>query len=94
MLEMLLKMLEELGEDVSFDLFDYEDEDSVLYVTVEDFEGFDEDWCEIMREYDVDAIQKVIAWLEEHCVSQEDCYSIYYYFEGFEVRFGYASYDI
>lgn len=94
MLEMLLKMLEELGEDVSFDLFEHEEEDSVLYVTVEDCEGFDENWSEIMREYDADAIQVVVAWLEEHCVSREDCYSIYYQFEGFEVRFGYASYDI
>lgn len=85
MLEKLLKMLEELGEDVSFDLFDYEDEDSILHVTVEDCEGFDEDWCEIMRKYDAEAIQNLIDWLEEYYISQKD---------GFEVRFDYSSYDI
>ena len=94
MMEKLLKMLEELGEDVSFDLFEHEDEDSILYVTVEDCEGFNEDWCEVEREYDADAVQTVIAWLETNCVSCKDCYSIYYYFEGFVVHFSYASYDI
>lgn len=94
MLKELLEMLKKLGDDVSVDLFEYEDEDDTLDITVEDFEGFDEDWSEIMRDYDEEAVQAVVDWLEEHCTSKEDCYSMYYYFEGFEVRFGYASYDI
>ena len=94
MMKELLEMLKELGEDVSVDLFEYEDDDDTLHITVEDFEGFDEDYCEIMRDYDADAVRKVQEWLDVHCTSKEDCYTMYYYFDGFEVRFGYASYDI
>lgn len=94
MLKELLEMLKKLGDDVSVDLFEYDDEDDTLRITVEDFEGFDKDYCEKMREYDADAVKVVVDWLEEHCTSKEDCYSMYYYFEGFEVCFGYASYDI
>ena len=94
MMEMIIAMLEKMDKDVSYDLFDYEKEGKVLHITVEDCEGFDEDWCEIMREYDVDAVRELTDWLDAHCVTKEAPYSVYYYFEGFEVHFGYSSYDI
>lgn len=94
MLELLLTMLEGLEKDISYDVFDYEEEGKSVHITVEDCEGFDKDWQEIMRTYDVKAVEDLIDWLEKHCISQEDCYYVYYHFEDFEVCFGYSSYDI
>jgi hypothetical protein len=94
MMEIIIAMLEKMSEDVSYDLFDYEEEGKILHITVEDCEGFDENWHEIMRDYDADAVRELTDWLDTHCIKKEEPYSVYYYFEGFEVRFGYSSYDI
>lgn len=89
MKELVLKKLEELGEDVWVDVSDDE-----INVTVNDFEGFDEHWSEIHRDYDVDAVESFIEWLEEHCLeSYGDLYE-YYEFDGFVVEIGYHSFDI
>ena len=93
-MEIIIAMLEKMSEDVSYDLVDYEEEGKILYITVEDCEGFDEDWCEIMRAYDADAVRELIDWLDAHCIKKEEPYSVYYYFEDFEVHFSYSSYDI
>ena len=63
-------------------------------LTVEDFDGFDEDWCEVFRDYDVEAVAELVEWLEEHAVEVEDDFYAVYHFEGFEVHLGYGSYDI
>ena len=94
MMEMIIAMLEKMDKDVSYDLFDYEEEGKVLHITVEDCEGFDEDWCEIMREYDVDAVRALIDWLEEHCISEDGDLYYEFHFEEFDVQLGYSSYDI
>ena len=94
MLEKLLKMLEKLGEDVDYCIREIEGKKPEVVITVNDFEGFDEDWSEVMREYDADAMQTVIDWLEENCISAVDDFYSCYYFEEFDVELGYASYDI
>ena len=63
-------------------------------LTVEDFDGFDEDWCEVSRDYDEEAVAELVEWLEEHAVEVEDDFYIVYHFEGFEVHLGFGSYDI
>lgn len=91
MMETIIKMLEAMNEDVDYMVLS---EGTMLHVTINDFEGFDENWSEIMRDYDEEAVDGLIEWLEEHCVSTDgDLYS-YYEFEGFTVQLGYSSYDI
>ncbi len=65
-----------------------------ISLTVMDFEGFDEDYCEVMADYDEEAVDSLLEWLEEHCASMEEDFYTTYYFDGFEVRVGYESYDI
>ena len=87
--EEVMALLETLGDDVS--VFAHGD---VIRVTVEDFEGFDDDWHEVMRDYDEDAVDEVFEALEAHCTEVVDDFYTDYCFEGFSVRVGYASYDI
>jgi hypothetical protein len=64
-------------------------------ITLCDFAGFDDDWDEIMRDYDdADAIDALLAWLADSCVSQDGDYYTYYRFDGFSVCVGYSSMDI
>ena len=65
-----------------------------ISLTVLDFEGFDEDYGEVMAHYDEEAVASLLEWLEEHCVSMEENFYTIYYFDGFEVSVGYESYDI
>lgn len=87
--EMMVAALEALGESVSYYV-----SDGVFHVTVEDFEGFDEDWEEVDAEYDVEAVDAFLEMLEAECSSYEGDYYVVYYFEGFAVKVGYASFDI
>lgn len=87
--EMVVALLESLGEDVSFYVVDGD-----LHVVVEDFEGFDDDWSEVDRDYDGDAVDAVYEALSEACVSEDGDYYHYFYFDGFSVCWGYASMDI
>lgn len=89
MLEVLVNMLKELGEDVSYMMVREE-----LHVTIEDFDGFDEDWSEIDREYDEEAVEGFVEWLEAQAQEIDGDYYKYYYLEGVVVCVGYASYNI
>lgn len=91
MMETIIKMLEAMNEDVDYMVLS---EGTMLRVTVNDFEGFDEDWSEIMRDYDGEAVDDLIEWLDEHCISADGDFYSYYEFEGFTVQLGYSSYDI
>ena len=89
--EMMLTAIEALGEDAS--LWEYSD--GTLGVTIEDFEGFDDEWSEVDREYDdEEAVDAFLEMLEAECSSQEGDFYVVYHFEGFDVRLGYASFDI
>lgn len=92
MLELVLAKLDELGADVEY--FVTEDKKEV-HVTLQDFEGFDDDWEEIDREYDdaekVDAFEE---WLEEQCEQHSGDFYQYFGFGDFVVVLGYASFDI
>ena len=90
-MEMMEEQLEALCKDISF--LENTDENK-LDVTVEDFEGFDEDWNEVFADIDDDAVDKMIEWLETHCDSHEDDLYRYYTFGDLVVCLGWASYDI
>lgn len=89
MLEVVVNMLKELGEDVSYIMVREE-----LHVTIEDFDGFDEDWSEIDREYNEEAVEGFVEWLEAQAQEVEGDYYKYYHLEGVVVCVDYASYDI
>lgn len=89
MLEVLVNMLKELGEDVSYMMVREE-----LYVTIEDFDGFDEDWQEVDREYNEEAIDELLEWLEAQAQEVEGDYYVRYHLQDVVVCVGYASYDI
>lgn len=86
---MVLAKLEEIKEDVSVRV-----QEDCIYVTVEDFEGFDEDYCEIDRDYDDEKVDEVEEWLEEYCEEAYGDFYHYYEFDGFYVQWGYASMDV
>ncbi len=91
-LEKMMAMVEALGDDASMW---YDEEEKVLDVTLRDFEGFDDDWSEIMRDYDhPEAVEAFKEMLETECSSQEGDFYFDYHFDGFTVELGYSSYDI
>ena len=89
--EMMLAAIEALGNDASL----WDEEDYCLDVTIEDFAGFDEDWCEVEREYDnEEAVDAFLEMLDTQCVSREGDFYVTYHFNGFDVQIGFASFDI
>lgn len=88
--EMVLELLATLGDDVDV----YVRQDGDVRVTVQDFEGFDDDWSEIEREFDEDAVDAVEERLEDEASSAEGDFYRYYHFDGFTVVWGYASMDV
>lgn len=91
-----MNMLKELGNDVmTADFYNKEQGLHTIHVDLNDFEGFDDDWCEVMRDYDdAQRVDSFIAWLDDNCIAQEGDYYVHYTFEGFVVVLGYTSYDI
>ncbi len=68
---------------------------SEIHVDIDDFEGFDEDWDEIMRDYDdAEAVSAFEEMLEAECLRQSGDFYTTYCFEGFSVVLGYTSFDI
>ena len=69
-LEMVMELLATAEDDLSVDVDSHGDVD----VTVEDFEGFDEDWSEIERDYDeelVDSIEKRLEASSSYSILQK-----------------------
>lgn len=64
-------------------------------LTINDFEGFDENWSEIDREFvDADAVGEVLEWLEENADFVDGDFYRYYHFGEIVVEVGYTSFDI
>lgn len=69
--------------------------DNHIDLTIDDFEGFDDDWCEVDREFvDADAVEEVLEWLEENADCVDGDFYHYYYFGEIVVEVGYTSFDI
>ena len=88
--EMVLEMLADLGADVEVD-----ECGSDVRVTVQDFEGFDDDYSEVERELDdEDAVDEVHDRLEAEASEVEGDFYRYFHFDGFTVVWGYASMEV
>lgn len=86
----LMKKLEEFNKFDDLMIDEFEDE---INITIEDFEGFDKNWCEVGREVEID-VNEFIKFLQDNSISYEmDFYSTFD-FEDCYVQLGYSSYDI
>ena len=83
----MLKTLESVG-DVSVDLDEFD-----LDVTFQDFEGFDEEWEEVMRDYEMPELVDEVFDLLDQCDHEGDFY-VTYLVDGHRVEVGFGSYDI
>lgn len=94
-LEMVMELLEGLGDDMSVSSKKDKDGEICVYATVEDFEGFDEDWHEVDRKLDdEEAVVAVYDRLKKEALSVAGDYYRYFQFEGFYVEWGNASMEI
>ena len=74
---------------------DFFKEDRMIHLTINDFEGFDGNWNEVMRDYDnPDAVNALLDWLNANCAFKVDEFYAVYSFGDFAVQLGYASFDI
>lgn len=86
-----MKMVDACSNDATLDRCS----DGTYALTLEDFDGFDEDWNEIEREYDnEEAVDALLDWLEANCIERNVNLYIYYTFPDFRLTLGYASFDI
>ena len=92
MREQLVSMLRELEK--TNDVFFYEDGEDIEF-DFNDWDGFDEDYNEIDREYiNKELVSKVENFLEMNCKEQLGDLYKEYLFDTFSVTVGYSSFDI
>lgn len=90
MKNIIIEKLTNLKNDVTFS-----EDENVLDITFNDFDGFDEDWCEISREYNNPSmVDELLDFLEESCEEFVEDYYTTYIFNDCQVVVGYASFDI
>lgn len=85
----MLETLEKIGDVASL----WVDDDGSVSVTFDDFDGFDEDWDELDRDYEAPELVNEVFALLDSCDHDDDFYTTYMV-EGHEVQVGYTSYDI
>ena len=69
--------------------------DGTYVLTLEDFDGFDDDWNEVEREYvNEEAVDALLEWLEANYTERKSNLYIHYVFPDFRLTLGYASFDI
>ena len=89
-IENITAQLDRISEDSWYDI-----DDNRINLTIDDFEGFDDDWSEMDREFvDAAAVEEVLDWLEENADSAEGDFYEYYHFGDIVVEVGYTSFDI
>ena len=89
-IETILAQLDRISADSYYDV-----NDNHIDLTIDDFEGFDEDWSEIYRELvDEDAVEEILKWLEENADYVDGDFYRYYHFDEIVVEVGYTSFDI
>ena len=90
MFDTVMAMIDACKNDVYFEI-----EQNTIYLTVDDFSGFDRDWNEIMRDYDhPEEMNILLDWLNKNCISKTKNLYVVYSFNGFAVHLGFASFDI
>ena len=89
--EMIIAQLEAVADDVSY----YVSDDGYVFVTIEDFGGFDDDGSTIDREFtDEAAVDALLEWLRSHADSRDIDLYYEYTFGSLTVHLGWASYEI
>lgn len=89
-IDTITAMLDTIATDSWYDIID-----NHIYLTINDFEGFDDDWNEIEREYeDEEAVDNVLDWLKENADEITGDFYCDYRFGDIIVRVGYTSFDI
>lgn len=74
---------------------DYKVKNNEIDLVINDFEGFNEDWGEVDREFnDLEAVEDTLDWLEENADKIEGDIYQFYYFSEIVVCVGYTSFDI
>ena len=72
-----------------------EEEFKEIKLTIEDFGGFDENWCEKDRDFeDPKGVEGVLEWLESKADSIDDEWCTEYHIGDITVRVDYTSYSI
>jgi hypothetical protein len=89
-IEIITAQLDRISTDSWYDV-----NNNRIDLTIDDFEGFDENWSEIDREFvDADAVEEVIKWLAENADYIDGNFYRYYHFGDIVVEVGYTSFDI
>ena len=90
MFDTVMAMIDACKNDVYFEIGQ-----NTIYLTVDDFSGFDRDWNEIMRDYDhPEEVNILLDWLNKNCISKTKNLYVVYSFNGFAVNLGFTSFDI
>lgn len=66
----------------------------LLDLTICDFEGFDENWDEVFRDYDIKEVEKLLDIIEKNGKLVDNNLYELYDFGDFFVQVGYSSFDI
>ena len=91
MFNKFMELVKACGNDVEL----YHWSDGGYQLTLEDFEGFDDDWNEVEREYvNEKAVDALLDWLEANYTERKSNLYIHYVFPDFRLTFGYSSFDI
>jgi hypothetical protein len=89
-MENITAQLDRISADSSYYVFN-----NRIHLTIDDFEGFDENWDEVDREFvDENAVEEVLGWLEANADCTDGDYYHSYYFGDIVVVVGYTSFDI
>lgn len=91
MTEILMMVLTRL-EDSGDCFFDFED--GCFDVTLCDFEGFDDNWHEVMRDYENEEMVDVLFKLLDRAERTEGDFYVTYFFKDCSLELGYTSFDI
>lgn len=90
MKNIILNKVKELESDIT--MFDF---DNTINLTIDDLEGFDEDWSEVERELEnSNGVNEFLEFLANTCKSMEQDFYTTYNYDGFNVVVGYSSFDI
>ncbi len=90
MKNIILNKVKELESDII--MFDF---DNTIRLTIDDLEGFDEDWSEVERELEnPEGVDKFLEFLSSTCKSMEQDFYTTYNYDDFNVIVGYSSFDI
>ena len=90
MKNIILEKLNNLGNDVDFNEYN-----GVIEINFNDFEGFDEDWNEVLRDFNNPSmVSELLDFLSNNCEEVVNDFYTTYNFNDFQVIVGYASYDI